>query len=160
MKVLNVVGAIFFALVAIGATSLLTWRDFRDSGRLKDEVAAAAAAGAPATDPDVAAATDLAGKLKVGGIVTGALAALSAVLGGAMFVKKDGLKYLPLAVVAAAGAAIAFNPSYGTGPFAPMSARTLSFIVAGAAAAHALTAWSLLRVRTRSFTRSPAFATA
>lgn len=160
MKVLNIVGAIFFALVAIGATSLLTWRDFRDSGRLKDEVSAATAAGAPAGDSEVAAATELAGKLKIGGIVTGGLATLSFALAGAMFVKKEKLKYLPLAVVAVAAAAIALNPSYGTGPFAPMSARTLSFIVAGAAAVHALTAWSLLRIRTRSITRSPAFATA
>ena len=160
MKVVNIVGALFFALVAIGATSLLTWRDLRDSGRLSRDVAAATSQGAPASDPDVVAATELAGKLKTGGIVTGGLAALSLVLAGAMFVKKDGLKYLPLAVVAVAGAAIAFNPSYGTGPFAPMSARTLSFIVAGAAAVHALTAWSLLRIRTRSITRSHAFVTA
>lgn len=134
MKKVVVVFAVILLFIGWAGSGLLTWRDFRDAGQIREAESMLKGIGMDSNE-----SKDLLNKfqlpvtsraLQIGGM----LALVAVVLGLAvlvlLFLKKDGL-LTPAALIflAAVVAMILLNPDYKTGIAGPASARALAMVV-------------------------------
>ena len=130
MRTTLLVFAIIFAVVAVGMGSLLTWRDFRDSKKITDQIGEneAVLGAVKNASPEIQEALELPGKLKKGGIAAGAVAALALVVVFSIGSKKSSMTAVAGVLAIAALAMIFLNPSYATGHHGPASARMVAWV--------------------------------